>query len=225
MAYQLLILVGRLSQLHQSEFPDELAVHLPEFRVLGAMMENVTSLYAKYGADLKSILTDFSLISHLLFAVYRENGTEFMPAQLYYDIQGTITDVFVCVTKIQFWSPESNVYVYQLGSDECEVLFSLIRTITHDKNCDFLQLGERLQHSSTMRAIFRKHPEWRSHSARRLSVDQSVDHTSTAHWTGELKASSVDCERVWRDGRIKAEAVLLDCAWKKSFRIRQVLQS
>lgn len=145
---------------------------LPEFRLLGTIANGFTVMYAKYQTDLQTILVQLSEFAHILLCIFRQNGTEFIPAQLYYDIQGTIVDVYATVSKALCWCPRKRLILFQLGSDEYEVLFGILRTLTHDRNCDFLQLLERLQHCATLRAMFGKHPEWRTHSARRLGVVQ-----------------------------------------------------
>jgi hypothetical protein len=137
-------------------------------------------------------------------------------SQLYYDIQGTVVDVFTVTAKMRKWCPDRDLYIYQLGSDECEILFCIIRIITHGPNCDFLQLVERMAHSSTLHDIISKHPDWKE-SSKRLYVSGSVDHTKPEMWTGNNRVGEVDIRKAWNDGRSKAVGLLSSCAWFNGF--------
>ena len=45
-----------------------------------------------------------------------------------------------------------NLYLYKLGTDQLERLFGNIRTITHARNCDSLELCQRLSHAESIEA-------------------------------------------------------------------------
>lgn len=58
------------------------------------------------------------------------------------DIQSPIQDAFICAAKYRAKNSNENLYLYQLGTDQLENLFSVIRTITHSSTCDFLELND-----------------------------------------------------------------------------------
>lgn len=216
LAYQLLCVIYEISCKPISAYPDGTLQHvIPELKILGSVLEGITSLYAKFSADLETILHDLSRVAHLIFYAYRENGTGFVPGPLYYDVQDTIRDVYSTVAKMQLFAPDKPLFLYQLGSDEVEQLFSAVHTMTHDRGCDILQLIVRLQHAATVRALSLKHPEWKAHASRRLNIKDGIDHTSPRHWTGTLKPGAVDLEKCWNVARIQALALLADCKWYK----------
>lgn len=212
MAHKFTVNIASSGRKHESEFVDDgLVKFLPEYRVLGRILDCLCSLYAKYNDNLHTALVELSEAAHLLLAVYQHSGVKFIPSQLYYDFQGPIQDIYSSVAKLQVWSPEHKVHLYQMGSDECEVLFSIFRTITHDRNCDLMQLQERLSHSATMKQIFMKHKDMRTNVAKRLNIREGVDHTNTTNWIGDIRACSVDLQVSWKYGRTKAEAILKNC--------------
>ncbi len=63
-----------------------------------------------------------------------------MTKDLYKDIQSTIQNCFLVVKLFNIKDPTKKVYLYQLGTDELESLFGTLRTLTHSKNSDFLEL-------------------------------------------------------------------------------------
>lgn len=217
LAHKLLVAISRVSCQHESNFSTQEKVFLPELRILGALADALCALYAKYEKSLQDILVDLSLAAHILLYVYREKGTGFIGNQLYHDLQKTINDIFATVAKFRAWCPGRNYYITQAGSDECEILFAIVRTLTHDSNCDLLQLNERLECSATTSKIFSKHPEWKRIS-RRLQVSDAdgIDRTNPAAWTGELRPREVDLKRAWDDGRRQAEVLLNSRSWHRT---------
>lgn len=60
-----------------------------------------SALYAKYGLSIQQILTELAALSYIVTAVHRMYKTDFIPNQLFYDIQSTIMDVYFTVAKLQ----------------------------------------------------------------------------------------------------------------------------
>jgi preprotein translocase subunit SecA len=63
-----------------------------------------------------------------------------MSKDLYKDIKSTIQNCFLVVKLFNIKYPTKKVDLYQLGTDELESLFGTLRTLTHSKNSDFLEL-------------------------------------------------------------------------------------
>jgi hypothetical protein len=63
-----------------------------------------------------------------------------MSKDSYKDIQSTIQNCFLVVKLFNIKYPTKKVDLYQLGTDELESLFGTLRTLTHSKNSDFLEL-------------------------------------------------------------------------------------
>ena len=91
-----------------------------------------------------------STLSHILYHQYRHYGTKFIPGQRYHDLQRMVqASFFACVLLKR--KGGGKLYLYQLGTDQEEKLFSSVRTITHARNCDALELGQMLLHAETIK--------------------------------------------------------------------------
>ena len=107
-----------------------------------------------------------------------------MTKDLYKDIESTIQSCFVA-TKIIFSNDKnSKLFLYQLGTDELESFFGVLRTLSHSKNCDLLELIERIKIALQIQNVYSEHPEWRKQS--RISSNTTDDHSSSSSWTGDL---------------------------------------
>ena len=85
-------------------------------------------------------LVNVAKCSRLMLHIYRNNRSKFMSKDSYKDIQSTIQNCFLVVKLFNIKDPIKKVYLYQLGTDELESLFGTLRTLTHSKNSDFLEL-------------------------------------------------------------------------------------
>lgn len=114
-----------------------------------------------------------------------------MSSQLYQDLQWTIQDAYIVAIRMKLDEKESNlerkVFLYQLGTDQLESLFSTVRTLTHASRCDFIELIERLQISDQIEKVFEEHPLWRKKS--RLCSSFTNDYSSGSSWIGNLSTS------------------------------------
>jgi hypothetical protein len=88
-----------------------------------------------------------------------------------------------------------------LGTDTLELLFCLIRTLTHAKNCDLLELQDRLAICSQIDEMLQRNPNYRPFS--RLNTSSStLDHSSINDWTGDLSTESLNFKLIWKIGNI-----------------------
>ena len=98
------------------------------------------------------------------------------------------------------------MYLYQLGTDQVEKLFSVIRTITHARNCDSLELCQRLSHAECVELILEKNPTWKRMRSRRLGGQR--DASSQREWTGDLDVGKCDIVSAWKLGELEAIKLL-----------------
>ena len=112
-----------------------------------------------------------------------------MPSQLYHDIQVTVKDCSFTVVEIQQWKAQKPLYLFQLGTDRLEVLFGVLRTLTHNRNFDLLEHGPRLSHATHINQIYQHHPDWKQ-KAKRLKG--SLDEMNPSLWKGNVTVADVD---------------------------------
>ena len=91
------------------------------------------------------------MAAHLLLLIYRKQKTNFLTNDLYYDIQETIQDAYVCAAKM-IKNKQMIRSIYQLGTDVSENQFATLRTLSHSRNFDFLELTDHA--SRTNRSCF-----------------------------------------------------------------------
>jgi hypothetical protein len=61
-------------------------------------------------------------------------------------------------------SSKLGLYLVMLGTDQPELLFSSVSTITHSRNCDILELIDSLNMAYQIEIILNKYPELRKYS-------------------------------------------------------------
>jgi hypothetical protein len=143
-------------------------------------------------------------------------GAKCLPNQLYHDLQSNVKDLYVSVAKWKVYWPESPFFTFLLGDDRLETDFGIVRTISHDRGVDALQLGERIGEIVQADLVLGRHEGWRRPSAR-LDVKVAEDHMNVKAWMsaldGECKGSNymtrdVHLASCWALGRAKAIEVL-----------------
>ena len=113
----------------------------------------------------------------------------FIPGQLYHDLQRMIQASFFAAATLQARGG-GKLYLYQLGTDQLEKLFASVRTVTHSRNCDSLELCHRLQHAEDIDDILLKNPTWKRAHGRRLCGLK--DYSSETEWKGDLEVNHID---------------------------------
>ena len=98
------------------------------------------------------------------------------------------------------------MFLYQLGTDQLERLFSSVCTVTHTKNCDYLELCHRLQHAQSINEILLANPKWKRSDGRRLG--DMRDFYSQIEWSGLVEVSECDMFSLWISGRGQAVKAL-----------------
>ncbi|KAG8697896.1 hypothetical protein FRC08_006250 [Ceratobasidium sp. 394] len=219
-ANRLLNLIYEAGQLpHIASAPEQRS-----FVLLGELLFSFTQPFTNPTLSLMAQLTHLSTCGHLLFALYRVNHGSFIPGQLYYDVQTTIKNAYFTVAKSQLLNPQGPIYLLQCGTDRLESRFSTLRTMTHDRNMDIIQLCERAESAQHVDEIFARNPDLNKGSYR-LSIDGSagIDHTNPTSWEGNVIASSAGIRAAWSAGWEHAAKLLTRAGVAFSFDKAQLL--
>lgn len=184
-----------------------------EIKVFGYIAKLLLSIFADTQINLLDQLTNLSQLSFLLLILYRKHGTSFMMTALYQDIQSTIQDAYVCVAIFKSMAQSTPLLLLLLGTDQLESLFSIVRTVTHSNNCDFLELIDKLKAALQVENVYRKNPQFDRVS--RLSVSQTLDHSSINDWNGEHDATKISLQQCWKYGKNKAIDYLTGYGYKE----------
>jgi hypothetical protein len=186
-----------------------------EFQLLSLISNLLLSVFVLPTINLLDQLTSLALLAHLLLYIYRKHKTNFMTNDLYSDIQSTIQSVFITVAKFQSKNSDQSLYLYQLGTDQLEGFFSTIRTLTHSKNCNFLELKQRMVVALQIEKVYIDNPMWRNSS--RVSATTN-DHSSAASWTGNLQTNTEEwsLKTIWHYSNSRAKNLLTDYGYSQT---------
>lgn len=166
---------------------------------------------------MSDLLQDLSCLAHVLLYLYRRNKAALVPGQLFHDLQATVRCAYVTVAQVMHFCPELNVYLFQLGTDNVEQLFSIIRTITHSRNCDTKEFGQRASHACQLADVWARNDGWKKPSDRLGAsgvggVEKTEDHNNPTHWDkgleGNASVNGVNLKSCWLVGRRDAVIAL-----------------
>ena len=178
---------------------------LSSIKILFKIFEGIISVFGNVDISLNNQLLKLSTLSHMLFYLYKTNGTKFIPGQLYHDLQRMIQGSFFACA-LQQVNGGGPLYLYQLGTDQLESLFAAVRTVTHSRNCDALELCHQLQHAHTINKILSAHPNWKQSHGKRLSGLK--DASSQIEWIGCVETNTCDLPKLWLLGMREATGIL-----------------
>ncbi|KAM5537691.1 hypothetical protein V8D89_008640 [Ganoderma adspersum] len=156
-------------------------------------------------------LTALSKFAHASFAFFRHSSVNFMPKQLYGDMQTTVKNAYFCVAKQQLLDDSRPFYLFWLGDDHLETLFGRVCIQGgHNPNFSFKQLLDQLGAAMDLDAIFARHPHLDS-GFRRLKITRTehLDHLNPKSWCGCAMVNKVSLESAWMAGRSQAEQLLV----------------
>ncbi|KIO25132.1 hypothetical protein M407DRAFT_211121, partial [Tulasnella calospora MUT 4182] len=177
--------------------------------LLGHLLDSLLLPFITPHLTLSDQLTHLSTTAHLMLALYRLNGTAFMPGQLYYDSQACIKNIYFCVAKQKLLDPTEKFFIGLCGTDRLEGEFGQIRTARGGPNVDLLQLSERAASAAHMSEIYAKNPNWdRGHRRLSLTGKEGIDHTNPKSWNGNITVGAVSLLTCWNNGRQAAETLL-----------------
>lgn len=179
------------------------------FVLLGELLGAFVRPYTTPTMSLAEQVASLSKCAHLLFALYRIDGTKLLSGQLYYDMQASIKNFVFCVAKTQLLGGSLPFYLLQTGDDRLESRFGTYRTISSDRNGDLLQMSERAAAAQYIDGVFLANPSW-NRAPYRLSLDgrAGVDHTNPRSWLGDVSVDHVNLYNSWLQGRSQAADLL-----------------
>ena len=129
-------------------------------------MDLFCDAYFTMDLTLGAQLENLGVCSLLLLYFRNKRGKDFMHVRLYVHLQESFRCVLYVVVWLQEHTPTANVYIILLGSQLCEELFCMLRTIEHNKNFGVLRLLDRLSSVKTVAIVFRDHLIWKQAHAR-----------------------------------------------------------
>ena len=183
-------------------FPAEI---IQALNVMISIFDGIICPFADAEISLKEQFLKLSTLSHVVLYLYRQGGTNFIPGQLYHDLQCVVQGSFFAAATIQFRGG-GKLYLYQLGTDQNERLYCSVRTVTHRRNCDSLELCHWLQHAQDINDILAKNLSWKRCHGRRLCGLKR--YTSQSEWKGDLEVNDINLHDVWLTGRARAVELL-----------------
>ena len=148
-------------------------------------------------------MEDLSTGHQLMLYAFNKYQTDFIPTSLYLRWQVTFQTLFITVKVMQVRDPTASLYICQLGSQPAENLFSITRTLNHNRNFDVLQLQDRLQAVLDIQDIFLAHLDWRKRHQR-----YATDRLTPLEYTADCSVQSVDLEKVLERGTARATTIL-----------------
>ena len=105
-----------------------------EIKVFAKLSELLLSIFTDPKINLLEQLVKLAQLGFMLLIIYRRNGSAAMTNDLYLDIQSTIQDAYIAASYFKKESPASDLLLYQLGTDQLENKFCIVRTLTHSAN-------------------------------------------------------------------------------------------
>ena len=190
---RLLTTIAKLGSKTTADFPDResgpTAHVLREIRVLSAYCACFVSALA--GKDLDGVqlnvtghLENLSTLAHLAIAIFRKNGTRFVPAQNYQNTQRWIRAAYWSARTAQL-AGVKEYYLFFDSTDPLEQHFGITREL-HGAGTmfDVVQFEDRTTTAMSIAKIYGRHPSWRQ-GPRRLTG--SLDHLNPVSWVSTKK--------------------------------------
>lgn len=178
--------------------------------LLGHACENIYRPFIDINMCLRDQLRSLSCLSHLLVYLFLRSRNQFMPNQLYYDIQATIKSIYLAVLKHQRLHPTGNVpfYFVDCGDNDIEELFGIIRMINgHLGGVNYRQAVIAAGHATDARRIFNRNPEL-DPGLRRLGFKCTADYDHVRGWMWEADTfPDFDVPDLWNEGAPMALAI------------------
>ena len=156
--------------------------------------------------SLEDALVSSATAAHLLFVIFSEMGSAFIPPQLYHDLQSSAKNLYVVVARQLEKDDSADLLFFLVGTDELEKLFSTLRRLSPGLTFNVLQLLERVGAAARVQTIYAKYPDLDPGSRR---LDGSKDKVNAASWRGNLKLRGKEMlQSCWQKGRRQARELL-----------------
>ncbi|KAK6971609.1 hypothetical protein R3P38DRAFT_2813660 [Favolaschia claudopus] len=202
-AMKLLLCIVEVAKLDSEEFdPSEMA-EFEAICLLGELLDAWLQPFINVQLSLSEQIESLIKFSHLLCALYLQNGTSFLPNQLYGDLQITIKNAILMVPKTRLINGELKVFLRLLGDDVLESLFGRSRMICgHSPNFSVAELQHRFNSAMNLDRIYERYPELEP----------------------ELRAKSCDLEACWSAAVPMAESIVQKFGVKMSVPFSQLFK-
>jgi hypothetical protein len=207
---RLLLCIVDLGDLDPNDYDPSEAAELEALGLLGETFDALVQPFINTYLSLSEQIESLVKFAHLTCGLYLQNGTSFMPNQLYSDLQAMVKNAVLTVPKTRLIDGKLKVFICLLGDDVLESLFGRCRMIGgHSPNCSVCELRARFGSAMNLDYIYERHPEL-ERKPRRLKLVRSrdLDHLRPSQWQGEITASSCDLEKCWRAAVKAAEDIL-----------------
>lgn len=215
-AVKLLLSIVALRDLESDDFDPSEAAEFEALCLLGEACDALLQPFIDPDLSLSQQIESLTKFSHLICALYVQNGTSFMPNQLYSDLQMMVKNAILLVPKTRIINSRLGVYICLLGDDVLESLFGRSRMIGgHSPNCSIGELRDRFGSAINLDCVYAAHPEL-ERKPRRLKLvrTRDLDHLRPERWGGEVSAGSCDIEICYKAGAEGAVTTL----WKYGIR-------
>ncbi|KAF8218166.1 hypothetical protein K438DRAFT_1901061 [Mycena galopus ATCC 62051] len=209
-ALKLMLSIVALRKLDSDDFDPSEAAEFEALCLLGEVFDYLLQPFINADLSLSEQITWLITFSHLICALYRQNGQAFLSNQLYGDLQAMVKNTILMVLKTRIIDGRLGVYICLLGDDVLESLFGRARMIGgHSPNCSIGELQDRFGSAINLDFVYDKHLEL-ERKPRRLKLlrTQDLDHLRPECWGGEVSADSCDLELCWSTGVAAAEGIL-----------------
>ncbi|THH30616.1 hypothetical protein EUX98_g3584 [Antrodiella citrinella] len=204
-------LFQELKGLEKSPLPFHPTESLQRKRI--AFFATVVYCFVQPFIDVSMSLTDqvISLATYAFLAavMYDKHGTSFMTGALYADSQAIVKSIILNILRFQLLHPDLPFYCILEGTDLLERLFGDVRTQTHSRNGDVLQIAEKLSIAAGIQAIYERNPDLdRGHQRLTLKDAKGIDHINPKSWDADVHVGSVNIAAAWGEAQARANAIL-----------------
>ena len=179
-----------------------------EIGYIAEIMEGLLAFYVYADASITDQIQKMSTASYLLFALYREHRTSFIPAQLYHDLTLSFIDALFCCAKTKYHTPDEPFYLVRDGSDLLERFFGNVRLRFKGSNFSVLEMINAARSMGECdRILIVEHPEWSKNS--RVQRRLALDYSNAGCWNKEkLVLRDCNIKGAWRQGYHRALSML-----------------
>lgn len=209
-AIELIRAVADLRSLDKSTFNPSQVKTVEALQLIGTVFHAMIEPFVNPSLSLTAQMEYLSEYSHLVFMLYRRNGTSFMSNQLYGDSQVMVKNAFFYLARQLLMDPDLPVLLMLTGDDRLENLFGKVRMLgAHNCNVDLKTLMDRLASAMDLCRLFTVHPSWdQGHRRLNYSRLEHCDHLKPGAWKGKLIARDCDPKSTWFAGRDRAAIIL-----------------
>eukprot|EP00918_Siedleckia_nematoides_P065855 GHVU01143252.1.p1 GENE.GHVU01143252.1~~GHVU01143252.1.p1 ORF type:complete len:1114 (+),score=121.79 GHVU01143252.1:380-3721(+) len=178
----------------------------PHLRVLSGICRCLLAPLSS-STSLEEQLQQLSKLGHLLGFLWSLHGASFIPSPLYHDTQSYVKAAYVLTARGQESEEPSELFLSQIGDDQLEELFGVVRTRDHDSSVTTTQLETKLTIGAQVNDVISRNPQWRRPDRRRgPSVNDVI---RPRDFTNNVMCGDVDVRQAWRRGRLEAHQLLV----------------